>query len=91
MNSDNGQNQSKIFRVIKQKARFYSKIYGFNKRNSMLEVFKSTYKFPKLNVFFLPLETVSKPKSILSSSIAGIDFQEPRNSFPMSTSASKII
>jgi hypothetical protein len=57
----------------------------------MLEVFKSAYKFPKLNAFFLPLETVSKPKSILSSSISDIGFQEPRNSFPMSTSASKII
>lgn len=45
-----------------------------------------TYMLLKLNAFVLPLETVPKLRSIPSSSFIDIDFQELRNSFPMSIS-----
>lgn len=48
----------------------------------------STYSLSKLN-FFFPFETVSKLKSMASSSVTDIDFQELRKSFPISLSVLK--
>lgn len=48
---------------------------------------RGAYIFSKSNIFFLLLETVSKLKSMASSSAIDMGFQEPRNSVPKSSSA----
>ena len=55
------------------------------------QIIANTYKVPKSKALFLPLETVPKLKSTMSSSATDIDFQEFINSSPMSSSVSRLV
>lgn len=60
---------------------------NFFRLHGRCQLFHQTYSLSKLNAFFLLLPTVSKLKSMGSSSAIDIDFQEVMNFLPVSSSA----